>query len=374
MKLTRFAVTHFRFTLLIFILLIAVGWNAFQAIPRAEDPTFPIPIIRIITVYPGANPVDMEKRVVEPIEDALNELDDIKKITAVIRTGLSMLEVEFEWTSDPEKKYDEAAREINALRPRLPPDLTTLDIKKTGAGFTNIVQLALVGQNASYRELRDAAYNLRELLKTAPGVRQAEYWGVPAPQIRVAIDLPKLSQLGITLNQVINSLQGNAAAAPGGAVTVAGRRFNLKIFDGDDTPEQVAATVVSAADGRIVQARDIAEVGWDYEEETYLARFNGERAVFVTANQKDNSNIFKVRSAIAAKLDAFERALPSHIRLERGFDQAANVQQRLTRLGHDFMLAVALVMITLLLQLSRGAIESAGYSRADGRRRRFPDF
>ena len=348
MKLTQFAVDHYRFTLLIFILLVAIGWNAFQTIPRSEDPTFPIPIIRVIAIYPGANPVDVEQLVIEPIEDALNELDDIKKLTSTIRTGLGMTEVEFEWTSDPEKKYDEVVRQINTLRPKLPQDLTELDIKKTGAGFTNIIQVALVGQNASYRELRDAAYNLHEALKTAPGVRQSDYWGIPAPQIEVAIDLPKLSQLGITLDQVINAIQGNVNKAPGGAVTAAGRRFNIKISDGYDTPEQVADAVVGAADGRIVQVRDVATVSWNYEEETYLARFNGERAVFVTANQKDNSNIFKVRDAISAKLDAFERTLPAHIRLERGFDQSVNVQQRLSRLGYDLMLAVALVMVTLL--------------------------
>jgi multidrug efflux pump subunit AcrB len=97
-----------------------------------------------------------------------------------------------------------------------------------------------------------------------------------------------------------------------------------------------------------VKVRDIAAVSWETEEHAYTGRLNGKRAVFVTANQKDNTNIFKVRDGIYAKLADFERTLPADIKLERGFDQSKNVSNRLGQLGDDFGIAIALVLLTLL--------------------------
>jgi multidrug efflux pump subunit AcrB len=97
-----------------------------------------------------------------------------------------------------------------------------------------------------------------------------------------------------------------------------------------------------------VRLRDIADVSWSAEEERYLGRFDGKRAVFVTASMKDNLNVFAVRTAIYERLPEFEVALPAHIRLERGFDQSRNVEHRLSRLQADFSVAIALVALTLL--------------------------
>ena len=95
-------------------------------------------------------------------------------------------------------------------------------------------------------------------------------------------------------------------------------------------------TVVAALDGRSVRVRDIAEVSWSTQEHTYVGRFNGKRAVFVTANQKDGYNIFEVRERILEAAKRFEAQLPKRIKLELGFDQSENVATRLDRLTTDF--------------------------------------
>ena len=87
---------------------------------------------------------------------------------------------------------------------------------------------------------------------------------------------------------------------------------------------------------------------WGYEDSTYRALYNGKRAVFVTVTQQDGQNIGVVRDHVWQTLDLFEEDLPSGIALERGFDQAANVSHRLSRLGTDLLIAIGLVLITLL--------------------------
>jgi len=348
MSLWAFAVRRWQFTLVVFALLIALGIASFMSIARSEDPSFPFPAATITLVWPGANPADMERLIVKPLEDALNTLDNVKKIQSSAFDGLAVVHTEFYYGSDPEKKQDEVIREFNRIRSSLPSDIAQIDIRKDSPGNVNIVQMALLSDTASWRTLQEKSQNLKDAFESVPGVRTAETWAFPEPEVRVAIDLERLGRSGVSLDQVIQAVQGQSVNVPGGAVEVGLRRYNLRTSGSYTSLEQIAATVVGSGNGRLVKVRDIAEVSWQTAEYAYTGRFDGKRAVFVTANQKDNTNIFKVRDGIYAKLADFEKTLPADIKLERGFDQSRNVAARLDRLGEDFAIAIGLVLLTLL--------------------------
>lgn len=357
MTFLEFPIKRYQFTLVAFLGLIALGIYAFQNIARAEDPYFPIPAFVITAILPGGDPVEMERLIAKPIEDRLAELDDIKRIDSTSTDGLAVVAPEFFAGIDVERKYEEIVREINALRPDLPGEIAELEIKKINPGLVNIVQMALVSPEAPYGELERLAKDLADVLKTVPGIRTAESWAYPARELRVALDLGRIAELGITPGQVINAIQSDNANIPAGSIDIGARSFALKTSGAYTDLEQIRATVVSAAEGRTVRVRDIASVEWSPGEERYVGRFSGQRAVFVTANQKDGENIFAVQEAIDETLDSFEAGLPARVKLERGFRQSENVSNRLERLGIDFVIAIALVALTLLpLGLRAGGV------------------
>jgi CzcA family heavy metal efflux pump len=348
MSFLEFPIKRYQFTLVAFAMLVALGISSFSSIPRQEDPYFPIPIYQIIVAYPGAEPRDVERLVVKPIEDRISELDDIKKIESFSNDGLATILPEFYSSADADKKYDEVVREINALRPSLPAEIARLEIKKSNPGLVNIVQFALVSPDAPYRELEDQARDLKDLLKAVDGVRTSETWAYPARELRVALDLPRMAELKLAPSKVVDALQSENTTVPGGAIDVGSRSFSVKTSGSYESLDEVRDTVVAAVDGRTVRIRDVAEVHWDTKEHTYTGRFNGQRAVFITANQKDGYNIFEVRQRILDAARKFEQQLPKRIKLELGFDQSDNVATRLNRLTTDFAIAIALVAITLL--------------------------
>ena len=347
MSLLEFPIRRFQFTIVVFLLLAAIGWSSFQNIARSEDPYFPISAFVVIAVYPGADPVDVERSISKPLEDRFNELDDVKSIETSVNDSLSVVSVEFEAFVDVEDKYDEVVREVNALRADLPAAVK-LEVRKINPGLVNIVQLALVSKDATYRELEDYARELKDLLKGAPGVRTAETFAYPSRELRVEIDSARMAALKLSPNAVIKALESENANTPGGSVDAAGRNFSLKTSGPYASLDEVRNTVVASANGQIVRISDVAQVRWDQQQENYTGRYNGERAVFVTANQKDGQNIFKTRAAIEVRLKRFEKTLPARIELKRGFEQADNVAGRLDRLGFDFVLAIGLVLVTLL--------------------------
>jgi multidrug efflux pump subunit AcrB len=347
-RIWKFSVERWQFTLLLFALLIAMGVNSLLNIPRSEDPEFRPPIPTVVAVYPGADPADIERLVVDPIEDAINEIDDIKRIDSRSMDGVGVVQIEFQWHTNADDVYDDVVREVNRIRGQLPPDLAALEVRKAGSGLVNIVQVALVSEDAGYRELKELAEDLRDSIETVPGVRRSETWAFPQPEVRIAVDLERMGRAGVTLGQVELALRGENASIPGGAVDVGLRKYNLQTSGSYDSLDEIADTVVASREGRIVKLRDVADVSWGTAEERYIGRFKGERAVFVTANAKDRVDVFTVRNAIYERLDRFDATLPESVRLERGFDQTRNVKHRLGRLGFDFAIAIGLVLLTLL--------------------------
>lgn len=348
MTLLEYPIRRFQPTLVAFLCLIALGIYAFLGVPREEDPYFKISAFIISVILPGADPIDLERLVAKPMEDRLAELDDVKEIETTVVDNVAVVVIEFEAFTDPDKKHDEVQREINALRPSLPSQISRLEIRKFSPALVNTVQFALVSATATYRELEDLARDLKDRLKAVDGVRTAESWAFPSRELRIEVDLRRLAELSVTPSTLIDALQSENSDLPAGTIDLGPRSFTLKTSGSYESLEQVRDTVVASRAGINTRVRDVAKVFWADQPLSYTGRFNGQRAVFVTANQKDGFNILQVRERIAAAVDDFSVQIPGRIKLEWGFDQSRNVAARLNRLSTDLAIAIALVSITLL--------------------------
>ncbi|MCL4722262.1 MAG: efflux RND transporter permease subunit, partial [Gammaproteobacteria bacterium] len=332
MRLIEYPIRRYQPTLVAFLCLVVMGIFAFLNVPREEDPYFKISAFFIAVVLPGADPVDMERLIAKPIEDRLAELDDLKKIETSIRDSVAVVAVQFHAFTDPDGKYDDVQREINALRPELPPEIVRLEIRKFSPAMVNTVQFALVSGTATYRELADIAREFKDRLKTIDGIRTAETWAYPPRELRVEVDLRRVTELRLTPLEVAAALRSENSEVPAGVLDLGSRSFTLKTSGSYASLDAVRDTVVASRDGALTRVRDVAEVSWADQPWSYVGRYNGERAVFITANQKDGYDITKVRSRIEAAVNTFREEVPGRIRLEWGFDQSANVVHRLNRL------------------------------------------
>ncbi len=164
----------------------------------------------------------------KPIEDKLAELDDVKDIESTVRDNVALVVIKFEAFTDPDEKYDEVQREINALRLSLPGEISRLEIRKFSPALVNTVQFALVSETATYRELEDLARDLKDRLKTVDGVRTAESWAFPARELRVEVDLRRMAELNVTPGALVEALQSENSDVPAGSIDLGSRSFTLK--------------------------------------------------------------------------------------------------------------------------------------------------
>jgi multidrug efflux pump subunit AcrB len=348
MKLTEFSVKNYQFTLIVFVALLAIGLNSLVNMPRGEDPDFVAPQFAVIVVYPGTSPADMEKLVVDPIEKQTNQMDNIKRVNARIDDGLAVIRVDFKYESDPADKYQEMVREMNAIRPTLPAEIVYFDIMKFSPTDVNILQVGLMSEAAPYSELEAYAKQLKDDLLKIKTLKNVESHAFPKQQVRVGIDLNRLAANKVPLNNVLMAIQSENVNIPGGAIDMSTKKLNVKTSGEYKNLDEIRNTVIKSTGLNIVRLKDIADVNLNYEEETYKARLNGKRAVWVTASRKIGTNVFQVDDAVRPVLENFKKKLPSHIQFDKNFDNADSVRTRLEHFGRDFAIAILLVLITLI--------------------------
>jgi multidrug efflux pump subunit AcrB len=346
--ITRFFVDRWQFTGVLFLLLIALGVGAVMAIPKSEDPITEFPGVATSVVLPGADAEQMERLVAIPLEDAINSIEDIREIRSSTRAGLAVISVEFEWGVDPEEKFGEVIREINVVRPSLPDGIIDLRSRRFNPAQTSVVQLALTSSDATFRQMEAYAKALRDAIERAPGVQQADVWGAPPAEVRVAADLDRLAAYRLPLTAVADALQREGMDTPIGAVEAGGRRFNLQASGSFNSLDEIRGVALRADGGSLVTVGDVADVAWANDERAHITRYNGERAVFVSARARLGEDIFPVLEGVRSRIDAFAETLPDNITLHRGFDQSETVKHRLGSLGRDFAIAICLVLLTLL--------------------------
>lgn len=353
--LTRFSIKNYQLTITVFIMIAMLGINSFINMPRSEDPSLNHAYFYAVAVYPGASPADLEQLVVEPLEEVINELDDISYFGSSMTDGVAVIGAEFE-NVDVERKYDEFMRQINTVKNTLPTDLYSFDIFRWTTNNVNILQYALVSRTASYKELEEQARRLKKELEKTASIKKVEIHAYPEQEIRVEIDLQKLAQKGIAVNNVFMAIQSSNINIPGGDLDMGDRKFNIKTTGNYKSIEDIRNTIVHAGNGNIVYLKDLADISFDYANQTYFGRYQGKKALFITANQKAGTNIFHVVEAVNKNVDAFSSSIPETIKLEKAFDQSINVASRLNRLYEDFGIAILLILLTLLPLGTRASI------------------
>lgn len=348
MKISDYAVKNYQFTLIMFIMVIVLGVTTIVNMPRSEDPDMHAPQFPVVAVYPGTSPKDMEELVVNPLEKRIFGLENIKRIKTSILDGVAVLDVEYKYGSNVDDKYAELVREVNSIRSELPRDLAKLEVRKVAPSDVNILQMALVSDNASRSLLQQTAERLQEALEKVPSLKKVEISGIPQRIVRVDLHLDKMAQMRLTAEQVFQAIQLESANIPGGSIQENSKSYNIKTSGNFKNLEEIQRCVVFSFNGRNVLLQDVANVYFDYEPEKHITRLNRHRAVFISAAQKAGENISKTKDQYLPVLDQFRKTLPANIDLVVNFDQADNVSRRLGGLGMDFLLAILLVSITLL--------------------------
>ncbi len=351
MKLPKYAIDNYQFTIMIFILLVIAGLTSYVTMPRTENPIIFMPGASVVVIYPGANPNDLEQLIAIPIEEAVNELEDIKNLETTLRDGFVSVAVEFVYGTNAKEKYNDVVDKINDIKNKLPQDIYSIETMQWSSGDVNILQLALVSDSAEYYELEDAADKLKKDIEKVNGIRKVELFACPEREIRVSLDIDKMAQMNISIDQVANAIMSNNANIPGGSLDIGNRNFTIKTSGAYDNPDEIKNTVVSSYNGQLIYLKHIATVQFDYEDQDYIGRYMGHRSVFLVAGQKDAVNIFDIMDDVNPVIERHRESLKPDIQLLTVFDQSEFVDERINGFLKNLFQGILLVGAVILFAL-----------------------
>ncbi|NNE35004.1 MAG: efflux RND transporter permease subunit, partial [Rhodothermales bacterium] len=351
MSLIRFALERYQFTALMLILATLLGVMSFLNMPRSEDPQFNFAAATVITVYPGASPLDVEQLVVDPLEESINELEDIKKIESTVRDGVAVTFVEFMQGTDADDALDDVTKAASNAERLMPQEVAEIRVQKQSPTDVNIFQLALTTESAEYGELQRLAERLERDLERVPGVMRSESWGFPEQQIQINLDFERMKQAGVSFGQVFSAVSGDGQNIPGGDLDFGANRYNVKTSGDFESVDQIIRTPILGTGSESLTVRDVADVSFGYADDSHRTRFNGSKSVYVTAVQRTGTNIFSVARDVREAAAAFSNRLPNEIELQTVFDQSTSVNTRIGGFFKNLIQGVLLVGLVVILVL-----------------------
>ncbi|MBN2761484.1 MAG: efflux RND transporter permease subunit, partial [Bacteroidales bacterium] len=351
MKLPKIASENHQFTIMLFLVLAIAGIFSYFKMPRTENPSVQIPGASIIAIYPGGSPRDLEELIAIPVEESVNELEDISTIETTVRDGFVSIGVEFAFNTDAKDKYDEVVSKVNALKPQLPEEIYSIETFKWSTSDVNILQLAFVSEQAEYAELEDLADKLKRQLERVDGIRRVELHAYPEQEIKILLDAEKMALMNISIEQVAGAIIASNTKIPGGSLVMGDKSFTLRSNGSYEEIREIENTVVNSYNGQLVFLGNIAEVSKTYKTQDYIGRYNGEKALFLTAQQKEDINLFDIIDDVKPVVEAYRQQLPDHIKLEFVFDQSYFVDSRINSFLINLVEGILIVGILIFFTI-----------------------
>jgi multidrug efflux pump subunit AcrB len=341
--------------LLAFLILVIglSGAFAYSRLGRAEDPAFTIKTAVVSVEWPGATAAEMQGQVADRIEKKLQELPWVDKIDSYYKPAFASISLNFRDSTPPRDVpmlFLELRKKMSDLLPDLPAGVLGPFVNDE-FGDVDSVLYTIVGDGASYAQLKDVAEAFRKRLQRVADVTKVDLYGDQPERIFVEFSHAKLATLGVPLQAVFDSIGKQNALSPAGEFQTDAQRLPVRVTGAQQGAEAVAETPIFAG-GQTFRLGDVAKVAHGYEDPpSFLIRAQGQPALEVGVVMQRGGNILALGKALDATLADFEAELPRGVTISRVADQPEVVDRAVGEFTRSFVEALAIVLAVSFLSL-----------------------
>ena len=355
MSIAEFSIKNRLIMMIVIIAAMFGGVFAYENVSRFEDPEFTIRTAVVATQYPGATPEEVAEEVTEPLETAIQQLQEVEEISSYSSAGLSLIYVDIKYEFSPSKaalqaiwsklrnKIDDAAR-------GLPPGTTAPYVNDDFGDVYGLYYL-ISGDGYSMRELEDYAKKLRRELLAVDGVAKVTLEGVQDEAIYVEVSRERAAAIGVSVARIFEDLAQQNSVVSAGDVQVDGQRLIIQPSGSVNSIEAIENLVVSTTSSNtIVYLRDIATVSRDYVTPAeFEIRYNGEPAIALGVSNVIGANVVKMGEGIDLKMRETLADRPIGVQVQEFYHQGKIVERSVADFAVNVILALAIVIFTLMI-------------------------
>ncbi|MGE5154161.1 MAG: efflux RND transporter permease subunit, partial [Bdellovibrio bacteriovorus] len=337
------------------LLLLVGGYLAYQQLGRFEDPEFVIRQAVIITPYPGALPTQVAEEVTDPIEGAVQQLQEVEEIASVSTLGQSRVQVEIDMRfartkDDLEQVWDKLRRKVADAQRQLPPGAGP-SLVNDDFGDVYALFFAVTGDGYHLEQIRDYVKDLERELVLVPGVAKVATLGAPQDAIYVEIAAAKAAQLGVGLEQINQALRERNLIVPAGDLRVGPQRVPVSPTGQADSVEAIGNIVLTAPGvDRVIYLRDVATITRGVvEPPRALMRFDGQPAIGLGVSNVAGGNVVAMGDAVRARLAELDSQRPVGMELNVVSYQSDAVRAAVDGFVANLVAAVVIVFLVLVV-------------------------
>lgn len=353
MNISRLFILRPVATILLMIAVIMSGVLGYKQLAVSALPQVDYPTIQVTTQYPGAGPEVMAALVTSPLERQFGQMPGLTLMRSSSSAGNSVITLQFSLNLSMSVAEQQVQAAINAASNLLPADLPSTPVySKVNPADTPVMTLAILSPSLHLYEARDLVETrIAQKIAQIDGVGLLSISGGQKPAVRIQVNPQKLASNGLSLNDVRTAISANNINSPTGNFDGPKRATTIYADGQLRTPQQYENLVLAYQNGSALRLKDVAEIKSDAEDIRQAAWYNQQPALLLNIQRQPNANVIEVAERVKAMLPSLQQSLPSSIDIQVVSDRTVSVQQSISHVQNEMVMAIVLVVLVTFVFL-----------------------
>jgi hydrophobe/amphiphile efflux-1 (HAE1) family protein len=343
-------------TIVAFAVIGIFGVWGYRKMPLRENPDVEFPVVSVNVVLPGGEPEVIETEIVDPLEEEINTVEGLKKLTSTARAQVATITAEFELYRDVKVATQDVRDRVDRARRELPDGIEAPIVRQLDPDARPVLWIALQGDErwdpVSLSQYADET--LKERLENLRGVGRVVVGGKRRYAVRIRLDPHRLASHHLEVEDVVRAVQANNVDIPAGRVESRNREFLVKVHGQLSRPEQINRIIVTQREGDDIRVGDLGEAYAGVENDRQSASFLGEQAVGLGIVKRSEANTVALARAVRGRMEQLAPDLPPGLEYTIATDDSEYVEASIRDLLFTIFLATALVVLVVLVFLRSG--------------------
>ncbi|MBW1836186.1 MAG: efflux RND transporter permease subunit [Deltaproteobacteria bacterium] len=345
--------------MVIAIVIVIVGAVMLIGLPIEQYPNLTPPIVEVRGTYTGANAISVEESVSTPLEQEINGVDNMIYMKSTnSNDGTMVIQVSFDVGTDPDMNTVLTQNRVSAASAKLPAEVTKYGVT-TKKSLPNILMLVTLTSDGRYDQDflgNYALINIKDQLSRIKGIGRVDVMGAADYSMRIWVKPDRLSQMGLTVPEIINAINEQNVIVPGGKFGAEpappGTEFTytVRLPERFNSPEAFGEIVVrTQPDGSQIKLKDIATINLGVETYNMIPRLNGETAGIVALYQAPGSNAVELAENVLKEMDVLAKSFPESIKYAVSLDSTAPITAGIKDIVVTLIIALILVILVVFI-------------------------
>ncbi|HAV91904.1 TPA: hypothetical protein DCW38_01820 [candidate division WOR-3 bacterium] len=338
--------------IVVFIVIAIFGFLSIRQLAVEMFPKIDLPMISIVTVYPGASSIDIEEQVTKKIESAVSMVSNVKEIKSTSQESVSSVNVSFEWGKDLEEAANDIRTQVEFVRRSLPDDAESPIVYKFSSSMAPIAVIGISFPTEDIASQFDITERyVLDKFRQIPGVGSAFLSSSKKEKVNVNLRIPDMVKYNVSVSQVISMIQANSMNVPLGELREGLRTYSIRLPGEYASIDEISKTIVGSSGRNPIFLYNVADIDFSSGQLSSVSRVNGKNGILVILQKQADANTIKVLDEVKKRIEEVKEFYPAGTEINVIFDTSKSIKSTIANLASTIYYGFLFVLIIVLIFL-----------------------